>query len=212
MTATMLATLLAIVVNAPAQGPGPERRDRDRCPRDVSAAFVQLNNTLRVLGDDIDRVSNERDRRKLRGDLTAAIRATERARNEACDSDDRHPHGPPVVIVPAPLPEPRMMSPAAFTEFLTTIKREHFDEGRTTVVMGAMAGDICITSDQAKAVIGLPAFTDGRMDVARLMLPRIVDVERSYLLSQAFVFDSDKKELAKLLPTAGTHPACQRPR
>ena len=213
MTATMLATLLAIVVNAPTQA-GPERRDRDRdrCPRDVDAAFVQLNSVLRTLGDDVDRVGNDRDRKKLREDLTAAIRAAERARNEACDASDRRPGGPPVVVVPAPAPEPRMMSAAAFNEFLGTVKRESFDDGRTTIVSAAMAGDICITSDQAKAVLAEPSFTAGRMSVARLLLPRIVDVERTYLLSQAFTFDSDKKELAKLLPTAGSHPACQRPR
>jgi len=212
MTATMLATLLAIAINAPAQGPARNDRDRDRCPRDVDTAFVALDRSLRSLGDDVDRVGNERDRKKLRDDLNAAIRASERARNEACDAANRRPDGPPVVVVPAPMPEPRVLSTAGFNELLGAVKKESFDDGRLRVVQAAMVGDICVTTDQVKALMTVPAFTAGKVDVARLALPRIVDVERVYLLSQAFVFESDKAELAKIQGTAGSHPACRLPR
>ncbi len=209
MTAMMLATLLAIAINAPAQGPA--HKDRDRCPRDVDAAFSQLDRSLRSMGDNIDHVGNDRDRKKLRDDLNAAIRASERARNEACDAAGNRGPDRPVIVVPAPLPPPppRVMNAAGFNELLNAVKKESFDDGRLRVVQAALVGDICVTTDQVKALMAAPAFTTGKVDVARLALPRVVDIERVYLLNQAFVFESDKAEMAKIQPTAGSHPACR---
>ena len=212
MTATMLATLLAIALNAPAQGPAA-RNDRDRCPRDVDAAFAALDRSLRSLGDDVDRVGNERDRKKLRDDLNGAIRASERARNEACDAAGGRSDSPIIVVpAPAPVPEPRVLSAAGFNELLGTVKKESFDDGRLRVLRAAMVGDICVTTDQLKALMAVPAFATGKVDVARIAFPRIIDVERVYLLNEVLTFASDKADMAAFQNTAGTHPACRLPR
>jgi hypothetical protein len=221
MTATMLAALLALAVNAPAQAPvvvqakpahgehhGEHHgRDRDRCARSVDSAFVQLDRALQALGDDIDRVGNPNDRRRLRDELTAAIRASERAHDDACEAAQAPP-SPPVVIVqpppPPPPPPPRLIEGNDFKDLVGAIKAEHFDDGRKRVVDGAMAGTVCITTDQARTLIALPAFSDGKLGMARAVVPHIIDGDRAYLLTNAFTFNSDKEQFAAILKTVGT--------
>jgi hypothetical protein len=217
MTATMLAALLALAVNAPAQAPvavqaqsahaNHRNRDRDRCARSVDSAFVQLDRALQALGDDIDRVGNPNERRRLRDNLTAAIRASERAHDDACEAAQA-PAAPPVVIVqppvPPPPPPPRMLEGRDFNDLVAALKAEHFDDGRQRVIDGAMASPVCITTDQARTLMGIPAFSDGKLDLARAVVPHIIDGERAYLLTNAFVFDSDKSTFASILKSTGT--------
>lgn len=216
MTATMLAALLALAVNAPAQAPvavqaqaarADHHRNRDRCARSVDSAFVQLDRALQALGDDIDRVGNPNDRRRLRDELTAAIRASERARDDACEAAQA-PVTPPVVIVqppaPPPPPPPRMLEGRDFNELVAAVKAEHFDDGRQRVIDGAMAGSICITTDQARALMAIPTFSDGKLGIARAVVPHIIDADRAYLLNSAFTFDSDKNTFAGIAKSAGS--------
>lgn len=213
MTATMLAALLALAVNAPpvpvpqaapAHAEHHRGRDRDRCPRPVDGAFVQLDRALAALGDDIDRVGNPNDRRRLRDSLTAAIRASERAHDDACDAAVQ---APPVVVVqppPPPPPPPRMLEGKDFNDLVRALKAEHFDDGRQRVIDGAMAGTLCVTTEQARTLMGIPAFSDGKLGIARAVVPHIIDGDRAYLLNNIFVFDSDKNALASILKSTGT--------
>lgn len=203
MTATMLATLLAIAINAPAQAPAAPagRGGPDRCTRDVATAFSQLDRALRALGDDIDRVGNERDRKRLRDELNDAVRASERARNEACE--ERRPPPPPVVV------GPRIMSDAGFAELNANVKREGFDDTKVALIKGVLTNDLCVTADQLKALVGTLDFSNNQLAIAEHALPRVVDAERAYVVGQALTFDGDKKKLTALLPRAGTHPQCR---
>jgi hypothetical protein len=219
MTATMLAALLALAVNAPAQAPvvvqakpahGEHHgrdRDRDRCARSVDSAFMQLDRALQALGDDIDRVGNPNDRRRLRDELTAAIRASERAHDDACEAAQA-PVAPPVVIVqpppPPPPPPPRLIEGRDFKDLQGAVKAETFDDGRQRVVEGAMAGTVCITTDQARTLMAIPVFSNAKLGMARTLVPHIIDGDRAYLLTNAFTFNSDKEQFAAILKTVGT--------
>jgi hypothetical protein len=210
MTATMLTALLALALHAPAQAPvvGQARpAHTDRCARSVDSAFVQLDRALQALGDDIDRVGNPKERRRLRDTLTAAVRASERAHDDACEAAQR-PVTPPVVIVqppvPPPPPPPRLLEGRDFTDLVGAMKAEHFDDARQRVIDGAMAGTVCITTDQARTLLAIPAFSEGKLGVARAVVPHIIDSERAYLLTAGFVFDSDKRTFASILKSAGT--------
>jgi hypothetical protein len=200
MTPTMLAALLALAVNAPANAPVVAQA---RCPRSVDSAFVQLDRALQAMGDDIDRVANPTERRRLRDDLTAAIRASERAHDDACEAA-RPPVAPPVVIVEPPVPPPRLLEGQDFNDLVAAINAEHFDDARQRVVDGAMAGTVCITTDQARTLMAIPAFTQGKLGIARAVVPHIIDGERAYLLTSVFTFDSDKRTFAKILKSTGT--------
>src|SRR5688572_19278054 len=100
------ALLTALLAFAPADHrapPNPHESFEVRCPRDVDAAFAQLDQALYELADDIDDMKG-RDKRRLRDNLAQLAAAAEDAREQACRSARRP--GPPVVVVPPPPPPP----------------------------------------------------------------------------------------------------------
>ena len=96
MTPVLLAALVVIAAQQPIHQADLRRPWRDTCPRELVGSFNDLEQSMKALADDIDALDSKRDRRALRAALDQAVRASERAREQACDATRNKT---PVVVV-----------------------------------------------------------------------------------------------------------------
>ena len=184
------------------------RGGRERCDRDVRAAFADVDSALKVLGDEVDRTGDKKARRRLRDDLTATIRAVERARLTACAEAEG---GPPVVIAPPPPPPVRVvtvMEEGTFRDLLQGVKNASFSDRKRDLVRTALPPDMCLTTDQVRRLLGTMNFSSDRMEMARIAVPHIVDRDRAFTLESTMSFSSEKAELNKVIRDGAALGAC----
>lgn len=221
MTPALLAALLALAAQQPAYQPAhqPEaagrRPWRDACPRELVGSFNELEQSMKALADDIDGLDSKRERRALRDGLDKAIRASERAREDACDA--ARSKTPVVVVQPPPPPpppprQPLVLSSAGFEEVKKAVRQESFDDGRESVVKLAITGETCVTVDQARTLIATQTFSDAKLTMARHLVPRIVDRDRAFTLTQGMTFPSDREAISGVISSSPQLEVCRVPR
>lgn len=222
MHTALLATFLLLSTQPappPAQAPvvvvDDNPRWGERCPRDVVRSFIELERSLRDLGESVDAVDDRRRRRDLRDDLDRTIRLTERARDAACDAA-RQPTTvivapPPPVVVPPPPFQPVVLSPSAFNELKAAVDKEAFDDGKARVIGLGITGDTCVTVDQVRTLMKVHSFSDAQIGVVQRLAPRLVDPQRGFTLQEGLTFSTDKDRLAKTLKAARQLAVCKVP-
>jgi len=109
------------------------------------------------------------------------------------DEHAARPHDLPIV----PL-EPLPMASGPFLQLTAAMEAESFDDGKLATLRTAAHGNH-FTVSQAATLVGLLTFSDGKVDTAVELYPRVVDPENWYQIYGVFDFDSDKEELRERL-------------
>jgi len=117
--------------------------------------------------------------------------------------------------LPPPPPPPRqplVLSSSGFEEVKKAVRQESFDDGREAAVKLAITGETCVTVDQAKALIATQTFSDAKLTMARHLVPRIVDRDRAFTLTQGITFPSDREALSGVISSSPQMEICRVPR
>ena len=83
---------------------------------------------------------------------------------------------------------------ADFQKFLASVKKEAFDEGKLALVKDFARGNY-FTSSQAAVVVKLFAFSDGQVQSAVTLHPRLTDPSNFFEVLGVFTFDADKAKV-----------------
>lgn len=92
----------------------------------------------------------------------------------------------------------RVMSDRLFRQFLEDLKKEPFDQNRTTLITTALANSD-FTSGQCLQIVETFTFDDGKMKVMKLMYPRIVDKQAFFTVLATLTFSSSKDAMNKFI-------------
>jgi hypothetical protein len=85
-----------------------------------------------------------------------------------------------------------------FQKFLAAVKKEAFDEGKLALVKDFVKGNY-FTSSQAAVVVKQFAFSDGQVQSAVALHPRLTDPSNFFEVLGVFTFDSDKAKVRDAL-------------
>lgn len=92
----------------------------------------------------------------------------------------------------------RVMSDRLFRQFLEDVKKEPFDQNRTTLITTALANSD-FTSGQCLQIVQTYTFDDAKMKVMKLMYPRIVDKQAFFTVIEKLTFSSSKEAMNKFI-------------
>lgn len=196
-------TILALAVPAAAQIHAPPPRQQ-RAP-----APVQLQQELSRLLTEVaaleGRVQN------LRGDYRTIQDVNRRLSNLRNGLTRLIQVAPqvvqPVVIVTTPAAPPpapaqpviRAMTSREYASVLASIRAESFDDGKLTVLRTVAKGSRYFSVAHVREIIELLSFSEGKLEVVRILKPRIADPDNAFQLYDSFRFDSDKETLRGIL-------------
>ena len=88
----------------------------------------------------------------------------------------------------------RVMSEQLFKKFLSEVKKEPFKDDRMEMIKTALAGSD-FTSGQCLELTRLYTFDDDRMEIMKIMYPRIVDKEAFFTVINTLTFSSSKEKM-----------------
>jgi hypothetical protein len=217
MTPAIVVSLLAFSAPAHDGHPGPDRPDRgpDRptevvCPTDVVAKFDKLDDALRHLDEQLDDLhGSPRKVQHVHEDLQDVLRQSSVARVEACRAARRND----TIVVEQPLPPPPP-PPSRVIVLLenektlaSAMRKEAFDDNRLAVLSLGVR-NVCVTSEQARDLVGEVTFSRPRLEALRMLAGRIVDAQDAWKLYDAFTFDSDKRAARDILTKTPQAPEC----
>ena len=78
------------------------------------------------------------------------------------------------------------------------IEEESFDKGRIRSLQ-VVVPSAHFSSQQVKILLEHWSFDPARLEALRLLAPRIIDLEQSFLISDAFAFESNKSKANQIL-------------
>lgn len=96
----------------------------------------------------------------------------------------------------------RVMNEQLFKTFLDKVKKEPFKDNRKTMINTALANSD-FTSGQCLQLTKIFPFDDDRMEIMKMMYPRIVDKEAFFTVIDALTFSSNKDEMNKFILNYG---------
>ncbi|WP_294553128.1 DUF4476 domain-containing protein [uncultured Bacteroides sp.] len=99
-------------------------------------------------------------------------------------------------------PYDRVMNSQLFNTFLNNVKKEPFKDDRITLINTALASSD-FTSGQCLQLTKLYTFDDDRMEIMKMMYPRIVDKEAFFTVIATLTFSSNKDEMNKFVQNYG---------
>lgn len=99
-------------------------------------------------------------------------------------------------------PYDRVMNNQLFNTFLNNVKKEPFKDDRMTLINTALASSD-FTSGQCLQLTKLYTFDDDRMEIMKMMYPRIVDKEAFFTVIATLTFSSNKDEMNKFVQSYG---------
>lgn len=101
---------------------------------------------------------------------------------------------------PPPPPQPVVypMAPPQFSSLRRAIQSESFSANKLRVLEQATTAHYFICA-QVNEVLNDFAFSQDKLQAARLLKPRILDPENKFKLYEAFTFPNDKEELKRIL-------------
>lgn len=114
---------------------------------------------------------------------------------------------PDAVPVPAPVPDIRYpvvsddvygMNDADFAVLLSKVKAKSFEDDKLEMVEVGCLGS-WFTCRQCAALVRLFTFDSRKLQVVRLMAPRVIDPKNSPSVTGLFTFESDKRKADDLL-------------
>lgn len=88
----------------------------------------------------------------------------------------------------------RVMNDQLFQTFYKEMKNEPFKDGRMKLLNAALAGSD-FTSAQCLQLTKLYTFDDDRMEIMKIMYPRIVDKEAFFTVINTLTFSSSKEKM-----------------
>lgn len=96
----------------------------------------------------------------------------------------------------------RVMNSQLFNTFLNSVKKVPFKDDRMTLINTALASSD-FTSGQCLQLTKLYTFDDDRMEIMKMMYPRIVDKEAFFTVISTLTFSSNKDEMNKFVQNYG---------
>ncbi|WP_291593117.1 DUF4476 domain-containing protein [Bacteroides sp.] len=99
-------------------------------------------------------------------------------------------------------PYDRVMNNQLFNTFLNNVKKEPFKDDRMTLINTALASSD-FTSSQCLQLTKLYTFDDDRMEIMKMMYPRIVDKEAFFTVIATLTFSSNKDEMNEFVQSYG---------
>lgn len=96
----------------------------------------------------------------------------------------------------------RVMNSQLFNTFLNSVKKVPFKDDRMTLINAALASSD-FTSGQCLQLTKLYTFDDDRMEIMKMMYPRIVDKEAFFTVISTLTFSSNKDEMNKFVQNYG---------
>lgn len=99
-------------------------------------------------------------------------------------------------------PYDRVMNSQLFNTFLNNVRKEPFKDDRITLINTALASSD-FTSGQCLQLTKLYTFDDDRMEIMKMMYPRIVDKEAFFTVIATLTFSSNKDEMNKFVQNYG---------
>ncbi len=97
-----------------------------------------------------------------------------------------------------PATQPTAMSAENFTKLLKGLKAEAFDDGKASFV-ATFAVQARLNCEQARELLKVFSFDEGRIKSAIVLYPRLTDPENFFTTLDAFSFDSSRTEVRKKL-------------
>jgi hypothetical protein len=181
-------------------GPGYDNSPPDSFRPEGTLVVVereQLLERLAQMEELLDRAMERSDRRGRRvltnlGDELDTMRA---AVNNAPDVRRYQPRPPP------PKPPPPAVQPiseAQLDALARAMNRETFSDGKLRVLESGASQQYFLVPQVLK-VIQKFTFTEDRLQVARLLWPRVLDRDNAYQLYGAFAFSREKEELKRII-------------
>lgn len=96
----------------------------------------------------------------------------------------------------------RVMNSQLFNTFLNSVKKVPFKDDRMALINTALASSD-FTSGQCLQLTKLYTFDDDRMEIMKMMYPRIVDKEAFFTVIATLTFSSNKDEMNKFVQNYG---------
>lgn len=96
----------------------------------------------------------------------------------------------------------RVMNSQLFNTFLNSVKKVPFKDDRMALINTALASSD-FTSGQCLQLTKLYTFDDDRMEIMKMMYPRIVDKEAFFTVIATLTFSSNKDEMNKFIQNYG---------
>lgn len=96
----------------------------------------------------------------------------------------------------------RVMNSQLFNTFLNSVKKVSFKDDRMTLINTALASSD-FTSGQCLQLTKLYTFDDDRMEIMKMMYPRIVDKEAFFTVIATLTFSSNKDEMNEFVQNYG---------
>jgi len=95
-------------------------------------------------------------------------------------------------------PSTKAMSDSEFQRLLTNVKNETFADDMTSVVRVA-ANSKYFTCNQLVQLVDAFSFADEKIDIVRIVYPRVVDKGNAHNILGAFTYSDDKKEVEQII-------------
>jgi len=106
-----------------------------------------------------------------------------------------------VVEVVRPISEPN------FRELMNAVSSEAFDKNKRQVISTSSEFNFFMT-DQVASLAGLFSFDEGKVEVIKILYPKILDPEKNYLLYKCVTFPRSKQDLESFINNFNKdHPA-----
>jgi hypothetical protein len=91
---------------------------------------------------------------------------------------------------------PTPMSSVEFSQAMSQMDRESFDDGKLRIAKGIINGNYLL-SQQVKVLVEEFSFKDNQEELALYAYPKTYDQNKYYMVYEAFTFDSSKDKVSK---------------
>ncbi len=95
---------------------------------------------------------------------------------------------------------PVPMSNVEFSQAMSQLERESFDDGKLRIAKGIINGNYLL-SQQVKVLVAEFSFRENQEKLARQAYPKTYDQNKFYVVYEAFTFDSSKDEVSAWVST-----------
>ncbi|MDY7229529.1 DUF4476 domain-containing protein [Hyalangium rubrum] len=182
-------------------GPGYDNSPPDSFRREGTLVVVERERLLERLAkmeELLDRAMERSDRQGRRvltnlGDELDTMRA---AVNNAPDVRRYQPRPQPPPPPPAPAVQP--ISETQLDALSRAMNRESFSDGKLRVLESGASQQYFLVPQVLKMIQKF-TFLQDKLQVARVLWPRVLDRDNAYQLYSAFQFSSDKEELKRII-------------
>ncbi|MCB9796224.1 MAG: DUF4476 domain-containing protein [Alphaproteobacteria bacterium] len=123
-------------------------------------------------------------------DRDGAYRYTPEPQVEVIVVEPRRPDARP----PRPAPGPQIMPADRFNHLILAMNAEPFGDDKMALLLSA-SDDWVFTIDQVGRAMDAMTFSSEKVEVARMLRPRVVDPENAWALNAHLTFSSDKREV-----------------